>query len=109
MTSLLAFNVGVELGQLLVLTIFVPAIRVFFRYVVDERIGTIILSALVAHTAWHWMVERGTDLSKFGWPSPTVASLAVALSAAMWLLILAGAMWVLSLIRRVYRPAPPTR
>ena len=36
-----------------------------FRFVVPERIGTIILSALVAHTAWHWMVERGSALGQY--------------------------------------------
>ncbi len=59
LTSLLAFNVGVELGQLLVLVVLVPALQLLFRYVVAERMGTIILSAIVAHTAWHWMIERG--------------------------------------------------
>ena len=58
LTSLLSFNVGVELGQLLVLVLLVPALDLLFRYVVAERMGTIILSALVAHTAWHWMIER---------------------------------------------------
>jgi len=108
-TSLVAFNVGVELGQLLVLAILVPAIRLLFRYVVDERMGTIILSALVAHTAWHWMIERGAVLSRFDWPSLTAGGVAAVLKAAMWLLILAGAMWLLSLARRVYGPAPRTR
>ena len=60
LTSLLAFNVGVELGQLLVLLVMIPALGLLFRYVVAERIGTILLSALVAHTAWHWATERGT-------------------------------------------------
>ena len=58
LASLLSFNVGVELGQLLVLVVMIPALELLFRYVVAERTGTIILSALVAHTAWHWMVER---------------------------------------------------
>ena len=34
--------------------------QLLFRYVVAERIGTIILSALVAHTAWHW-VDRARE------------------------------------------------
>ena len=59
LTSLLAFNVGVELGQLLVLLILVPALNLLFRFVVEERIGTILLSALIAHTGWHWAIERG--------------------------------------------------
>ncbi len=64
-TSLLAFNVGVELGQILVLLVLVPALALLFRYVVAERIGTIILSALVAHTGLHWMLERWDVLRKF--------------------------------------------
>ncbi|HKF67843.1 MAG TPA: HupE/UreJ family protein, partial [Vicinamibacterales bacterium] len=48
LTSLLSFNVGVELGQLVVLALLVPALDLLFRYVVAERMGTIILSALVA-------------------------------------------------------------
>ena len=64
-TSLLAFNVGVELGQILVLLILVPLLALLFRYVVAERMGTIILSALVAHTGWHWMLERLEVLRKF--------------------------------------------
>jgi hypothetical protein len=64
-SSLLAFNVGVELGQLLVLVLLVPLLGLLFRYVVAERMGTIILSAIVAHTAWHWMLERWDVLRKF--------------------------------------------
>jgi hypothetical protein len=64
-TSLLAFNVGVELGQILVLLVLVPTLSLLFRYVVAERVGTIILSALVAHTGWHWMLERFEVLRKF--------------------------------------------
>ncbi len=38
-------------GSLLVLVLMIPLLEVLFRYVVAERMGTIILSALVAHTA----------------------------------------------------------
>ena len=62
LTSLLAFNVGVELGQILVLMLFIPLLDLLFRYVVKERMGTIIVSALVAHTGWHWMIERANHL-----------------------------------------------
>lgn len=68
LTSLLAFNVGVEIGQLLVLVVLVPALALLFRYVVAERMGTIILSAIVAHTAWHWMTERSEILAQFDIP-----------------------------------------
>jgi hypothetical protein len=70
LTSLLAFNVGVELGQILVLMLFIPLLDLLFRYVVKERMGTIIVSALVAHTGWHWMIERANHLRqfRFNWP-----------------------------------------
>ena len=42
LTSLLSFNVGVELGQLAVLAVIVPVLNATFRYVVAERMGTII-------------------------------------------------------------------
>jgi len=63
--SLLSFNLGVELGQLLVLAVLLPALALLFRYVVRERIGTIVICVLVGHTAWHWLVERWDALSAF--------------------------------------------
>lgn len=65
LTSLLSFNVGVELGQLLVIVLCVPALELLFRFVVTERIGTILISALVAHTSWHWMAERYGVLTQY--------------------------------------------
>ena len=86
LTSLLSFNVGVELGQLLVLLLLIPALELLFRYGVEERMGTIILSAIVAHTAWHWMIERGDQLRKFRfqWPALTATFM---LTAVRWLTI----------------------
>ena len=40
-----------------------------FRHVLAERLGTILLSAVVAHTAWHWMAERWERLAKFPFPA----------------------------------------
>lgn len=65
LSSLLAFNIGVELGQIAVLLVLVPLLELLFRFVVAERIGTIILSAFVAHTGWHWMIERAETLARF--------------------------------------------
>ena len=87
LTSLLSFNVGVELGQLLVLVLMVPVLEALFRFVVAERMGTIILSALVAHTGWHWMIDRGTQLRqfRFEWPELNAALLA---SAMRWMMVI---------------------
>lgn len=93
LTSLLSFNLGVELGQLLVLALLVPALEILFRFLVAERLGTIILSVLVGHTAWHWMTERAERLGKFPWPAPDASSLAVAVRWLMGVLIVAGLAW----------------
>ena len=97
LTSLLSFNLGVELGQLLILALLIPVLDLLFRYVVAERMGTIILSALVAHTAWHWMIDRWSVLRRypFEWPALQAAPLATALRWMMVLVILAGLAWFL--------------
>jgi hypothetical protein len=94
--SLLAFNIGVELGQVLVLALLVPALGVLFRFVVKERIGTIILSAIVAHTGCHWMTERAAQLRQFKLPSLTAAMLASAIRWLMAALILTALAWLAS-------------
>ncbi len=112
LTSLLAFNVGVELGQLLVLILLIPVLDALFRFVVAERMGTIILSALVAHTAWHWMIDRGAQLQKFRWQWPdfTAAFWVTAMHWAMVAVSLAGLLWLVSTIsRKLDRPAGTLR
>jgi HupE / UreJ protein len=102
LTSLLSFNVGVELGQLLVLALLIPALDLLFRFVVAERVGTIILSALVAHTAWHWTIDRGDRLRQFRFPWPALgpAELAVLTKWALFLLLMAGAAWLVVAVVR---------
>jgi hypothetical protein len=93
LTSLLSFNIGVELGQVLVLLLLVPLLGFLFRFAVAERIGTIILSMLVGHTAWHWMMERGERLGRFPWPELGAAQLASATRWLMLILIVAALLW----------------
>jgi hypothetical protein len=104
LTSLLAFNVGVELGQLLVLAIAVPALAILFRRV-DGRMGTIILSAIVAHTGWHWMTARGEQLLQFPWPAVDAGTLA---GVVRWVMVLVAAAAVWWLARVLMRMKPDT-
>jgi len=85
-TSLLAFNLGVEIGQLLIIAAAVPLLNLLFRKGVAEKTGTIILSALLAHSGWHWMTERAADLRayQFDWP---VMNAAFAASVMRWLML----------------------
>lgn len=62
LVALASFNVGVELGQIAVLAIGLPPLIFLLRHVASERVAVIVLSTLVAHTAWHWMSERANTL-----------------------------------------------
>jgi hypothetical protein len=98
LTSLLSFNIGVELGQLLVLAVLVPLLDLAFRHVVAERMGTILVSAIVAHTAWHWMLDRADRLQqyRFEWPELNVLFFA---AAVRWLILIVAAAAIVWLAR----------
>jgi hypothetical protein len=99
--SLVSFNVGVELGQLTVLVVLIPALGLLFR-VVPERIGAVLLSALVAHTGWHWMSERATVLALFDLSlQPPQWNLSLVANVLQWgtlVLVIAGLLWLMSKI-----------
>ncbi len=107
--SLLSFNVGVELGQLLVLVMMIPLLEILFRYGIAERMGTIILSALVAHTGWHWMTARGSALIqyRFRWPAFDTTLLVNVLGWLLLIAVLGGAGWlVYGFLRRMSEHPP---
>jgi hypothetical protein len=112
LTSLLSFNVGVELGQLLVLAVLVPGLVLLFARVVPERIGTIIMSAFVAHIGWHWMMDRYERLRQFpvGWSAFGAAELASTLRLMMVLVAAGGLLWlVFGVLRWTRGPAALSR
>jgi hypothetical protein len=106
--SLLSFNVGVELGQLLVLMLMVPVLEGFFKYAVAERMGTIILSALVAHTGWHWMSTRASALVQYQFRRPAFNA-ALLMNVLGWVVLIAivsgAGWWVYGLLRQADRPS----
>ena len=97
LTSLLSFNIGVEFGQLFVLAVTVPVLDFMFRKWLPEVMGTIVLSAFLAHTGWHWMTERGATLLQYNLRAPVldVAFAAIVLRWVMLALIIAGTAWIL--------------
>jgi hypothetical protein len=102
LTSLLSFNIGVELGQLLVLIVLIPALDLLFKRVVQERMGTIILSTIVAHTGWHWMTDRyaAFRLYDLSLPEFTPAFVAEMLRYVMALVALAAVLWLFSVLSK---------
>lgn len=108
LVSLFSFNVGIEIGQLLVLAVMLPVLALVFRYVLIGRIGMIILAAIVAHVGWHWMIERGDVLWRVEWPRLDAAGLAtLARWVAAVLLAAGGIRFVAARVRRPHRPAVP--
>ncbi len=102
-SSLLAFNVGVELGQLFILLLVIPLLNLLFSRFVKERIGSILLSALVAHSAWHWMLERGATFGEYQLQMPIFDAVffAALMRWGMLLVVIAAAGWGLyELFRR---------
>lgn len=110
LTALFGFNLGVEIGQLAVLLVLVPALGLVFRWVVAERLGIIILSALVVHTAWHWMLERGEVLTRFPLPTLDAAFLASLMRGLLAVLVLAAGVWIVNgwIVRQLYKSTGDT-
>jgi hydrogenase/urease accessory protein HupE len=90
LVSLFAFNVGIELGQLLALAVMLPLLAAVRRYVLRGRVGMIILSALAAQVGWNWMLERGEVFLNTPWPRPTLAGAATATFWIAGILVAAG-------------------
>ncbi|AHG88643.1 hypothetical protein J421_1106 [Gemmatirosa kalamazoonensis] len=96
-TALLAFNAGVELGQLAAIAVAVPLLALLFRRV-PRRGGVILGSALVGHTAWHWMLDRWSALReyRFTWPALDRAFVAGTMRVAALLLVVVLMLWAMS-------------
>ena len=108
LVSLLSFNIGIEIGQLAVLAVMLPALAILRRYVLPGRVGVILLSAIVGHTGWHWMIERGEVLWKIDWPRLDGAGLAVLARWVAGLLLVAGAVsFIAKRVRVSHRSALP--
>ncbi len=86
LTSLLSFNVGVELGQLFVLALVVPVLRFAFSRWLPEVMGVVVLSAVLAHTGWHWLLDRGGALVQYSFSLP-VLNRAFALVLLDWAIL----------------------
>ena len=106
LVSLFAFNVGIELGQILALAVMLPALALVRRYLLPRRVGMIILSAIVADTGWHWMIDRAEVLWRTPWPRPGIGDLAV---LGFWLGFVLLAAGGLSAISKRLRLAADTR
>jgi hypothetical protein len=82
-------------------------LSLLFRYV-PERMGTIIISALVAHTGWHWTLERINLLRQFRFEMPALDAALLAV-VVRWLIIIVGFLalaWLGAIIQRRLQQSP---
>ncbi len=96
LVALFSFNIGIEIGQLFVLAVMLPILAVFLKYVLVGRIGMILLSAIVAHVGWHWMIERGDVLWQVEWPTLDAVAIVTLARWTLALLLAGGAAWLLA-------------
>ncbi len=105
LTSVLCFNLGLELAQLLVLALLVPAVNLLFRFLVGDWAGTLIVAALAAHPAWHALADRVDVLRKFRftWPAFDAQFLANGMRWMMLLVVAVGLYWLVFDVLRAGR------
>ena len=97
LVSLLSFNIGIEVGQLAVLCVFVPALALLLRGRMAGPMGIIVLSAIIANVAWQWMMQRGEALWQTPWPQLTTPAL---LTLARWIIALSLAVAAAKLLTK---------
>jgi hypothetical protein len=93
LVSLLSFNSGIEIGLVMALAIAVPALGVLFRYATSERVTTLVLSVLIAHTGWHWMTEQAAVLRMVQWPTLDLTLAVTLLRVSLIVVVIAGVIW----------------
>jgi hypothetical protein len=97
LVSLLSFNIGIEIGQLAVLCVFLPALALLLRGRMAGPMGIIVLSAIIANVAWQWMMQRGEALWQTPWPQLTTPAL---LTLARWIIALSLAVAAAKLLTK---------
>jgi hypothetical protein len=101
------FAFGIDLGALLALALIFAGLGLILRGARAGRIGIIVLSAIVAHTSWHWMIDRVEVLWRMPWPPMTMAGF-YHLTQWIFAVLLAVGAYILAaqrIERRLYGPA----
>ncbi len=99
--ALVSYNIGLELGTLIILAIAMPALNLLFTQVISERAGVIVTSVLIGHAGWHWMTERFAIAQLSGWPLFDVNLLLIIVRWLLAITVVGGALWfVAGLLRK---------
>lgn len=93
--SAVAFNLGIALGELAALVLAFAALRLVFTYVTGKRVGLVVLSVVLGHAAWHWMLDSGHVLGHAASGIVSTASVAVVVWWILVGLLVGGFAWFL--------------
>ena len=86
LVSIACFNVGVALCEVVSLALALAVPRLLFARVLGPSLGVVVLSAVLGHVGWHWMMEGSHELGhELGHAAATGLSSALA-AVAPWLL-----------------------
>jgi hypothetical protein len=104
--ALLAFNLGIEAGQLLVVVVALLLLTGLLR-LLPEKPTIIVLSALIAHSGLHWLSDRFEILQQyaFSWPQWNAATMLLVSRWLTLIVIAAGVAWLAQLAVQRFAPA----
>jgi hypothetical protein len=63
LVSVAAYDLGMALGEAASLLLAFAALRLLFARVLGPALGVVVLSAVLGHLGWHWMVDGGHELA----------------------------------------------
>ena len=97
LVSLAGFNAGIEIGQLLVIGVLAFVLRLIGDRV-PAVLMTVVLTVFIAHTAWHWLLERWEVFSAFRVALPPMDAVFV-VGLMRWSMLALFVAFVLWLVR----------
>jgi hypothetical protein len=77
-----SFNAGLAAGEIVLLSLAYAALRALFSRVLGPVLGVVVLSAVLGHIAWHWMMDAGHALGHAVADEPSSATF---VAVARWL------------------------
>jgi hypothetical protein len=75
--SLVSFNLGIALGEVIALALVFVVLGVLFKHVLGTYAGMIVLSLILGNVGWHWMTEGAHRLEhaiSAGFPSASTVA-----------------------------------